>query len=108
MFSWLFLAFSLVSSAANATCVVKKCYDSDGGNQPQTPGYVKQLISCAAPGGVVNTSESTDTDSCAKGIHREYVCEMNPYTQSLTSVVKFHKCKCNSKNNGCELSSNQN
>ena len=81
--------------SASATCHFQACTDSDGGNVPHVPGATTATVSCAAPGGPVNTYQQVDHDKCENGQHVEYICgAQNVPTPMITPCAK---CTANGK-----------
>ena len=93
----------LISAAANATCMIQSCVDSDHGNFPNIPGSVTITSTCSPPGGPSTTVVDTFTDFCKNGSSTEYTC--NGHTGMLsvgTVVTACRKChprgkKCNDR-----------
>lgn len=64
----------LFSFSAFATCM-STCEETDAGLDPQYGSTVKQVTTCAPPGGPSNSTTEYFVEDCKKNMLKEYVCE---------------------------------
>ncbi len=92
-YSVLFI-FSITASNLGATCI-KKCSETDNGNDPAHLGITKTWDECRAPNGapgIMNLRKFADT--CGNQQSIEFYCVNKVYGQDVESVVlKYNTCK---------------
>jgi hypothetical protein len=98
----MFAVSAVFAFAAQATCVVISCTDTDGGNFSHIAGSVKEESSCSPPGGPATTQIKIDKDTCKNGVSTEYVCEYNQYAHANVSTAKVTHCKCSPNGKSCK------